>query len=73
MNNLVMSKQVGVVSLLAKKNKLKISKIENPHPGIQPLAEVERFHLQFKNILVVNREKLKSTRRGNNFSRSFRG
>ena len=43
MNNLVMSKQVGVVSLLAKKNKLKISKIENPHPGIQPLAEVEKI------------------------------
>ena len=50
--------------MLAKKNKLKISKIENPHPGLQPLAEVERFHLQFKNIFVVNRKKFKSTRKG---------
>ena len=51
MNNLVMSKQVGVVSLLAKKNKLKISKIENPHPGIQPLAEVEKISFAIQKYL----------------------
>ena len=50
MNNLVMSKQVGVVSLLAK-NKLKISKIENPHPGIQPLAEVEKISFAIQKYL----------------------
>jgi len=42
MNKLVISKQVGAVSLLAKNNKLKISKIENPYPVIEPLAEVEK-------------------------------
>ena len=42
MNNLVISKQVGAVSLLAKNNKLKISKIENPYPVSEPLAEVEK-------------------------------
>ena len=51
MNNLVMSKQVGVVSLLAKKNKLKISKIENPHPDIQPLAEVEKISFAIQKYL----------------------
>ena len=51
MNNLVMSKQVGVVSLLATKNKLKISKIENPHLGIQPLAEVEKISFAIQKYL----------------------
>ena len=51
MNNLVMSKQVGVVSLLAKKNKLKILKIENPHPDIQPLAEVEKISFAIQKYL----------------------
>jgi len=51
MNNLVRSKQVGVVSLLAKKNKLKISKIENPHPGLQPLAEVEKISYAIQKYL----------------------
>ncbi len=51
MNKLVLSKQVGVVSLLAKKNKLKISKIENPHPGIEPLAEVEKVSFAIQKFL----------------------
>ena len=51
MNNLVISKRVGVVSLLAKKNKLIISKIENPHPGIQPLAEVEKISFAIQKYL----------------------
>ena len=48
MNELVISKQVGVVSLLAKKNKLNISKIENPHPILEPLAEVEKVSFAIK-------------------------
>ena len=51
MNNLVMSKQVGGVSLLAKKNKLKISKIENPRPGLEPLAEVEKISFAIQKYL----------------------
>ena len=51
MNNLVISKQVGVVSLLAKKNKLKISKIENPRPGLEPLAEVEKISFAIQKYL----------------------
>ena len=51
MNNLVISKQVGVVSLLAKKNKIKISKIENPRPGLEPLAEVEKISFAIQKYL----------------------
>ena len=50
-NNLVISKRVGVVSLLVKKNKLKISKIENPHPGLEPLAEVEKVSFAIQKYL----------------------
>ena len=51
MNNLVISKRVGVVSILAKKNKLKISQIENPHPGLDPLAEVEKVSFAIQKYL----------------------
>ena len=51
MNELVISKRVGVVSLLAKKNNLNISKIENPHPILEPLAEVEKVSFAIQKYL----------------------
>ena len=51
MNKLVISKRVGVVSLIAKKNKLNISKIENPHPILEPLAEVEKVSFAIQKYL----------------------
>ncbi|MBA4692692.1 MAG: mitochondrial fission ELM1 family protein [SAR86 cluster bacterium] len=51
MNELVISKRVGVVSLLAKKNNLNISKIENPHPFLEPLAEVEKVSFAIQKYL----------------------
>lgn len=51
MNELVISKRVGAVSLLPKKNNLNISKIENPHPILEPLAEVEKVSFAIKKYL----------------------
>ncbi len=55
MSKLVQSKQVGVVSLVTKKGRINVSKIENPAEHIEPLAEVEK--LAFSIINFINTQK----------------
>ena len=54
MNELVNSRQVGVVSILNKNGGVDISKIENPSPHFEPLAEVEK--VSFSIMKFINQK-----------------
>ena len=54
MNELVNSRRVGVVSILNKNGGLDISKIENPSPHFEPLAEVEK--VSFSIMKFINQK-----------------
>ncbi len=54
-NELVNTKQVGVVSILNKKGGIDISKIETPSSHFEPLAEVEK--VSFSIIKFINQQK----------------
>ena len=54
MNELVNSRRVGVVSILNKNGGVDISKIENPSPHFEPLAEVEK--VSFSIMKFINQK-----------------
>ena len=54
MNELVNSRRVGVVSILNKNSGVDISKIENPSPHFEPLAEVEK--VSFSIMKFINQK-----------------
>ena len=54
MNELVNSRRVGVVSILNKNGGVGISKIENPSPHFEPLAEVEK--VSFSIMKFINQK-----------------
>ena len=54
MNELVNSRRVGVVSVLNKNGGVDISKIENPSPHFEPLAEVEK--VSFSIMKFINQK-----------------
>ena len=54
MNELVNSRRVGVVSILNKNGGIDISKIENPSPHFEPLAEVEK--VSFSIMKFINQK-----------------
>jgi mitochondrial fission protein ELM1 len=55
MNELVLSKRVGVVSILNKKGGVCISKLERPSLHFEPLAEVEK--VAFSIMKFMNQQK----------------
>ena len=55
MNELVLSKRVGVVSILNKKGGVCISKLERPSLHFEPLAEVEKA--AFSIMKFMNQQK----------------
>ena len=54
MNELVNSRRVGVVSILNKNGGVDVSKIENPSPHFEPLAEVEK--VSFSIMKFINQK-----------------